>query len=72
MAWYRYFNSTLTSAGLTNGTEFSIAYQCFTPTLLTRHSNYYTFSFTIYHVKVLDHTKGTVKMVIGSWESKEA
>jgi hypothetical protein len=63
-AWYRYFNSTLTGAGMANSTDFEIT----SPVLHSfaeRSLNYYTLSITIHHVTMLDHTKGTVKMVIG-------
>lgn len=63
-AWYRYFNSTLTAAGMTNGTGFSLPY----PVLHAfddKTRNYFTFTVTIYDVTLLDHTKATVKMTIG-------
>lgn len=63
-AWYRYFNSTLTGADMVNGTDFSMPF----PELHSfsdKTLNYYTFTVTIHNVKVLDHTKATVKMTIG-------
>jgi len=63
-AWYRYFNSTLTSAGMVNGTDFVMPFPVL-HAFADKTLNYYTFTVMIHSVTILDHTKATVKMTIG-------
>lgn len=65
MAWARYFNSSLQNppANLTYGSDYWVNWTLHEQT--NRLDNYYTVTITIAQVKVLDHTKATVKLSIG-------
>lgn len=63
IAWKNYFNRTLTAAGLTYNSNYSIT-ATFHKGVISQN-DYYTVTITIQHVKVFDHTRAMVTLSIG-------
>lgn len=65
IAWYNYFNKTLTTNGLVNDVNFDMAKPVLHRPSSNHNFDYYTLTLVIHDVNVLDYTQANVLMTIG-------